>query len=126
MILDFNSDKLRFSLKNVAEYNIDTIYDNFEKFKKFVNESVISDTFDKIYKTEIFQVTLLDETTNYISDLLIVYNAIAILQDLPEITEKELKKQLLARGFSIKRTTRYLYAGMHSNAYKVFKEIRQW
>lgn len=126
MILDFNSDKLKFSLKDVGEYNIDNIYNNIEKFKKFVNNSVISDTFEKVYNTEIFQLTLLDETTNYLDNLYITYNAIAANSCLPEITEKELKKQFIARNFKIIRTSRKVSYNSYDTAYKVVKEVIKW
>ena len=126
MILDFNSDKLKFSLKDVGEYNIDNIYNNIEKFKKFVNNSVISDTFEKVYNTEIFQLTLLDETTNYLDNLCITYNAIASNFSLPEITEKELKKQFIMRNFKIIRTSRKSAYNLYDTAYRVKKEIKLW
>ena len=126
MILDFNSDKLKFSLKDVGEYNIDNIYNNIEKFKKFVNNSVISDTFEKVYNTEIFQLTLLDETTNYLDNLYITYNAIAANSCLPEITEKELRKQFIARNFKIIRTSRKVSYNSYDTAYKVVKEVIKW
>lgn len=129
MVLDFNSNKLKFSLKDISKYNLTNIYDNIEKFKKFVNDSVISDTFEKIYRTELFQITLADKNTAYLDNLLATYNAIATTlmeEPLPEITAKELKKQLIARGFNVKHTTRYLYSGIKENAIRVYKEERLW
>lgn len=129
MILDFNSDKLRFVITDISKYNLDTIYNNIDKFRKFVHDSVISDTFEKVYNTYLFQITLLDETMNYLDNLLITYNAIInnmTDENLPEITEKQLKQQLIARGFEIRRTSRRVIYGSYEVAYKVIKEEKLW
>jgi hypothetical protein len=129
MVLDFNSNKLKFSLRDIGEYNLTDIYNNIERFKRFVNESVISDTFEKVFRTELFQITLADKNTCYLDNLLVTYNAIATTmldETLPEITAKELKRQLLARGFTVKHTTRYVFSGIKENAIRVYKEERLW
>lgn len=125
MIVDFNSNKLNFSLNDLKDYNINNIYTNIEKFKKFVNKTVLSDTFEKVYNTTLFQLTLADKKTSYLDNLLITYNAISssmLKERLPEITKKELKKQLIAKGFIVKHTTRYIFSGIKENAVKVYKE----
>ena len=124
LILDFNNSNLKFSLAKVSKYNIKTIFDNIDKFKKFVNDSVISDSFEKVYKSSVFQVVLCDNDTCYVSNLLMVYNAIAsgnLLKggNVPQITEKELIKQLVARGYKIYRTRISYGNGVYENVKKV-------
>jgi len=127
LILDFNDSKLNFSLSKVSKYDINAIYDNIDKFKKFVNDSVVSDTFEKVFKSSVFQVALYDESSAYIDNLLIIYNAIAsgnLIDNLkvPQITEKELIKQLKARGFKVFRTRISMGNGIYENTKKVKKE----
>ena len=124
LILDFNKSDLKFSLAKVSKYNIKTIFDNIDKFKKFVNDSVISDSFEKVYKSSVFQVALCDTDTCYVANLLMVYNAIAsgnLLKggNVPQITEKELIKQLVARGYKIYRTRISYGNGGYENVKKV-------
>lgn len=127
LILDFNNEKLTFSLAKVSQYNISAIYDNIDKFKKFVNDSVVSDAFEKVFKSSVFQVMLYDESSAYIDNLLAVYNAIAsgnLIDNIqvPQITEKELIKQLKVRGFKVFRTRISLGNGIYENTKKVKKE----
>lgn len=124
LILDFNKENLKFSLAKVSRYNIKTIFDNIDKFKRFVNDSVISDSFEKVYKSSVFQVALFDNDTCYIDNLLMVYNAIAsgnLLKggNVPQITEKELIKQLTARGYKVYRTRISYGNGVYDNVKKV-------
>ena len=124
VVLDFNNDKLKFSLSKVSKYNIDTIYNNIDKFNKFVNDSVISHTFEQVYKSSVFQVALFDENSAYVSNLVAIYNAIAsgnLLDNVqvPQITEKELIKQLRIRGYKVYRSRISLGNGIYDNVKKV-------
>ena len=124
LILDFNNEKLTFSLAKVSQYNISAIYDNIDKFKKFVNDSVVSDAFEKVFKSSVFQIMLYDESSAYIDNLLAVYNAIAsgnLIDNVqvPQITEKELIKQLRIRGYKVYRSRISLGNGIYDNVKKV-------
>ena len=124
VVLDFNNDKLKFSLSKVSKYNIDTIYNNIDKFNKFVNDSVISHTFEQVYKSSVFQVALFDENSAYVDNLVAIYNAIAsgnLLDNVqvPQITEKELIKQLRIRGYKVYRSRISLGNGIYDNVKKV-------
>ena len=127
LVLDFNNANLNFSLSKVSKYDINTIYNNIDKFKKFVNDSVISETFERVYSSSVFQIALFDECSAYIDNLLAIYNAIAsgnLINGLqvPQITEKELIKQLKIRGFKVFRTRISLGNGIYENTKKVKKE----
>lgn len=127
LVLDFNDEKLNFNISKVSSYDINVIYDNIDKFKAFVNDTVLSHTFDKVFKSSVFQVALYDESSAYIDNLLAVYNAIAsgnLIDDLqvPQITEKELIKQLKIRGFKVFRTRISMGNGIYENTKKVKKE----
>lgn len=124
VVLDFNNDKLKFSLSKVSKYNIDTIYNNIDKFNKFVNDSVISHTFEQVYKSSVFQVALFDENSAYVDNLVAIYNAIAsgnLLDNVqvPQITDKELIKQLRIRGYKVYRSRISLGNGIYDNVKKV-------
>lgn len=124
VVLDFNNDKLKFSLSKVSKYHIDTIYNNIDKFNKFVNDSVISHTFEQVYKSSVFQVALFDENSAYVDNLVAIYNAIAsgnLLDNVqvPQITEKELIKQLRIRGYKVYRSRISLGNGIYDNVKKV-------
>ena len=124
VVLDFNNDKLKFSLSKVSKYNIDTIYNNIDKFNKFVNDSVISHTFEQVYKSSVFQVALFDESSAYVDNLVAIYNAIAsgnLLDNVqvPQITDKELIKQLRIRGYKVYRSRISLGNGIYDNVKKV-------
>ena len=124
VVLDFNNDKLKFSLSKVSKYNIDTIYNNIDKFNKFVNDSVISHTFEQVYKSSVFQVALFDENSAYVDNLVAIYNAIAsgnLIDNVqvPQITEKELIKQLRVRGYKVYRSRVSLGNGQYLHVQKV-------
>ena len=124
VVLDFNNDKLKFSLSKVSTYNIGIIYNNIDKFNKFVNDSVISHTFEQVYKSSVFQVALFDENSAYVDNLVAIYNAIAsgnLLDNVqvPQITEKELIKQLRIRGYKVYRSRISLGNGIYDNVKKV-------
>ena len=124
VVLDFNNDKLKFSLSKVSTYDIGTIYNNIDKFNKFVNDSVISHTFEQVYKSSVFQVALFDENSAYVDNLVAIYNAIAsgnLLDNVqvPQITEKELIKQLRIRGYKVYRSRISLGNGIYDNVKKV-------
>lgn len=131
MILDFNSDKIKFCLKDIANYNVDVIDKNIMRYKKFMYKSAVSDTFDKIFASELFQLSLWDNGTNTLDDLLILYNSIAangLIGDeiLPEIDKKTLRKQLEIRDFKIKRTTSYTPEEGRKSIYRVKKYTDIW
>ena len=131
MILDFNSDKIKFCLKDIANYNVDVIDRNIMRYKKFMYKSAVSDTFDKIFASELFQLSLWDNGTNTLDDLLILYNSIAangLIGDeiLPEIDKKILRKQLEIRDFKIKRTTSYTPEEGRKSIYRVKKYTDIW
>ena len=127
LVLDFNNANLKFTLSMVSKYDINTIYNNIDKFKKFVNDSVMSETFEKVFSSSVFQIALFDESSAYIDNLLAIYNAIAsgnLIDNtqVPQITEKELIKQLKVRGFKVFRTRISLGNGIYENTKKVKKE----
>lgn len=127
LVLDFNSANFKLKLSDVSRYNVDTIYKNIDAFRKFVYESVIFVEFDKIYKTSVFQLTLLDKDSNYIENLVAVYNAIAqgnFLEgtEVPAITEKQMVTQLKARGFNIYYSNLKLFDGEYKHVRKVSKK----
>lgn len=131
MILDFNSDKIKFCLKDIVNYNVDVIDRNIMRYKKFMYKSAVSDTFDKIFASELFQLSLWDNGTNTLDDLLILYNSIAangLIGDeiLPEIDKKILRKQLEIRDFKIKRTTSYTPEEGRKSIYRVKKYTDIW
>lgn len=126
MVLDFNSQKCKFKLNDLTDYNVDTIFENIDKFKRFINETVLSNDFEKVFRTTGFQVATLDPSTAYVDILLTLYNSIAEMLSTPvsHITEKQLMHELRARGYNIKRTTRRNYIGVREKAYKVWMEER--
>lgn len=116
--LDFNKSDLKFSLCDLAHYDMDAIYDNMDKFRKFAYSSTLYDSFDKVYNTQIFQITLLDSTTNTIDNLVQIYNTIAqcvdfIREKQPVINRKQLIQQLRLRGYTMKRTSRKNETGVY-------------
>lgn len=131
MILDFNSKATKFCLNDLAEYDIDTIDRNIARYKKFVYKSAVSDTFDKIFASQLFQLSLWDSNANTLDDLLILYNLIAANgllngEILPEINKKILRKQLEIRDFKIKRTTVYTPGEGRKSIYRVKKYTDIW
>lgn len=130
LVLDFNKP-IRFSLAKVSRYNVNVIYENIDNFKKFMNESVLSERFDLIYETILFQTVLWGEDTCTVDNLTSVYNCIAsgdIYPDilLPEITEKDMKRELKARGFKVYKSKLAMARGVYQNVYKVKKEINPY
>lgn len=125
LVLDFNSSDLHFSLNNISQFNIDTIYNNINEFYKFINESVLYDSFDKVFNSSLFQMSLLDDSTCYINNLLAVYNGIAennlLDEKLPKITTKQLVQQLRIRGYDVKHTTVTISKGKYKHVRKVIK-----
>ena len=41
LVLDFNKKDMKLSLNQVAQYDIDAIYDNIDKFKRFMTENIV-------------------------------------------------------------------------------------
>lgn len=129
-ILDFN-EPINFSLAKVGKYNVNTIYENIDKFKRFMNESVVSERFEMVYNTILFQTVLWEDDTCTLDNLTSVYNCIAsgdIYPDilLPQITEKDMKRELMARGFVIYKSKIAVARGVYQNVYKVKKETNPY
>lgn len=109
MILDFNSPNCKFKPSDLSEYDVNAIFDNIDRFKKFAGETVISHDFDKVFRTNLFQVTLCDKNTADTDSVLAVYNTIAskmLKIPLPEITHSQLKHELKIRGYETKRMSK--------------------
>lgn len=107
--LDFNSKNIKFKEEDILKYNMLTINDNIDRFKKFMYELTINEDFEKIFNTQVFQLTFLDDTSNYVENLVAVYNAIASNKlvnnrNYPTINEKEFIKQMELRGFTSYKT----------------------
>ena len=54
LVLDFNKKDMKLSLNQVAQYDIDAIYDNIDKFKRFMTENIVSDCFQKDCRKKIY------------------------------------------------------------------------
>lgn len=109
LILDFNNKELLFDKNDILKYNILTIENNVKKFKEFMYELSLNKDFDTIYETAVFQVTFLDDTSNYLENLVVVYNAIAtnkLINDkqYPTIDENSFIAQMDLRGWECYRT----------------------
>lgn len=126
MKLDFNSKSLKFEEDELQEYNVDIIYDNIEKFKRFARKYVIDKTFDLVFEHDIFQTELLSEKC-YLDDLLVMYNALAQPQiigtEIPEISRNELKNQLRIRGYKLIPTNRTMSRGQYVFTHRVEKDL---
>lgn len=126
LVLDFNSKNLKFKEVYLKQYNIGIINDNINEFKRFTYELTVNEDFDKIFKTQVFQITFLDDTSNYAENLVMVYNAIAdnaLVNNrrYPTINERELICQLELRGFECFGTKLTL----SKNKYKTVKKFRK-
>lgn len=126
MTLDFNSKKLTFKEEDVGRYDVDVIYENIDKFKKFAQKYTINKTFDLIFEHEIFQTELLSEKC-YLDNLIVMYNALAqpsiIGENVPQITTQEMKHQLRMRGYILKHTHQTISTGKYIQAYRVIKDL---
>ena len=109
LVLDFNKKDMKLSLNQVAQYDIDAIYDNIYKFKRFMTENIVSDCFQKVFDTNAFQMLLLDKSTSTLEMLTSMYNTMAenelIGEKLPALNNKQIAEQLRIRGFVVKRTS---------------------
>lgn len=106
MVLDFNDSKLIMRLSDVDSYNIDTIYDNIERFNRVVSSFKVNRDFVKIINSELFQVMLRGEATNNVDDLFRVYNNIAsgtLIKDFKStlISKNQFITNLRRMGFGI-------------------------
>ena len=77
ILLDFNDLNLKFSLDDISQYRLNTIYNNIERFNAFIKKNTKDTDFEEMYNTTVFQVTLLSPETAEIENLLAVYNALA-------------------------------------------------
>lgn len=125
LVLDFNDKNMKLSLNQVAYYNIDAIYDNIDRFKRFMTENIVSDCFQKVFDTNTFQLLLLDKATSTLEMLTTMYNTIAenelIGEKLPALNNKQIAEQLRIRGFVIKRTS-VRENGIVKGVSRVYKE----
>lgn len=122
MILDFNSKTCNFKLSEITEYDIDLIFSNMNKFKKFIGETALTHDFNKVYVTTNFQIVLCNPSFSYTDTLLQVYNATAKMLDIPltTITEKQLISELRLRGYEVKRTSRKSFDGTQEKVNKIY------
>lgn len=125
LVLDFNDKNMKLSLNQVAYYDIDAIYDNIDRFKRFMTENVVSDCFQKVFDTNTFQLLLLDKATSTLEMLTTMYNTIAenelIGEKLPALNNKQVSEQLRIRGFVVKRTS-VRENGIVKGVTRVYKE----
>lgn len=125
LVLDFNKKDMKLSLNQVAQYDIDAIYDNIYKFKRFMTENIVSDCFQKIFDTNAFQMLLLDKSTSTLEMLTSMYNTMAenelIGEKLPALNNKQIAEQLRIRGFVVKRTS-VRENGIIKGVTRVYKE----
>ncbi len=125
LVLDFNDKNMKLSLNQVAYYDIDAIYDNIDRFKRFMTENIVSDCFQKVFDTNTFQLLLLDKATSTLEMLTTMYNTIAenelIGEKLPALNNKQIAEQLRIRGFVIKRTS-VRENGIIKGVSRVYKE----
>lgn len=125
LVLDFNKKDMKLSLNQVAQYDIDAIYDNIDKFKRFMTENIVSDCFQKVFDTNAFQMLLLDKSTSTLEMLTSMYNTMAenelIGEKLPVLNNKQIAEQLRIRGFVVKRTS-VRENGIIKGVTRVYKE----
>lgn len=125
LVLDFNKKDMKLSLHQVAQYDIDAIYDNIDKFKRFMTENIVSDCFQKVFDTNTFQLLLLDKATSTLEMLTTMYNTIAenelTGEKLPAFNNKQIAEQLRIRGFVVKRTS-VRENGIIKGVTRVYKE----
>lgn len=125
LVLDFNDKNMKLSLNQVAYYDIDAIYNNIDRFKRFMTENIVSDCFQKVFDTNTFQLLLLDKATSTLEMLTTMYNTIAenelIGEKLPALNNKQIAEQLRIRGFVIKRTS-VRENGIVKGVSRVYKE----
>lgn len=125
LVLDFNKKDMKLSLNQVAQYDIDAIYDNIDKFKRFMTENIVSDCFQKVFDTNAFQLLLLDKATSTLEMLTSMYNTMAenelIGEKLPALNNKQIAEQLRIRGFVVKRTS-VRENGIIKGVTRVYKE----
>lgn len=125
LVLDFNKKDMKLSLNQVAQYDIDAIYDNINKFKRFMTENIVSDCFQKVFDTNTFQLLLLDKATSTLEMLTTMYNTIAenelTGEKLPAFNNKQIAEQLRIRGFVVKRTS-VRENGIIKGVTRVYKE----
>lgn len=125
LVLDFNDKNMKLSLNQVAYYDIDAIYDNIDRFKRFMTENIVSDCFQKVFDTNAFQLLLLDKSTSTLEMLTTMYNTMAenelVGEKLPALNNKQVSEQLRIRGFVVKRTT-VRENGIIKGVTRVYKE----
>ncbi len=106
LILDFNSPKLTFNVNKISEYDFDTIYNNISNFKSFIDSSVLTASFNKIFNTVMFQSCLGERDTATVENLLEVYNTIGEMgllnEKLPKLDTREFMRQLRLKGYYFK------------------------
>ena len=126
MILDFNNDEIVFTEKDIDNYNINNIEKNIEEFKRFSYELTINKNFDDIFESMVFQITFSDINSNYVENLVAVYNAIATNKlvngkQYPQIDEDSFIAQMKLRGWEAYKTK----LTINKNEYRFVKRFRK-
>lgn len=126
MILDFNNDEIVFTEKDIDNYNINNIEKNIEEFKRFSYELTINKNFDDIFESMVFQITFSDINSNYVENLVAVYNAIATNKLVngkayPQIDEVGFIAQMKLRGWEAYKTK----LTISKNEYRFVKRFRK-
>lgn len=126
MILDFNNDEIVFTEKDIDNYNINNIEKNIEEFKRFSYELIINKNFDDIFESMVFQITFSDINSNYVENLVAVYNAIASNKlvngkTYPQIDEESFITQMKLRGWEAYKTK----LTINKNEYRFVKRFRK-
>lgn len=126
LVLDFNNKQLKFKEEDILKYNVLTIEQNIKEFRRFTYELTLNEDFDEIFNTAVFQITFLDDTSNYVDNLIAVYNAIALNKltnnrVYPTIDERSFIAQMKLRGFETYKTRLTL----SPNNYRFVKKFRK-
>lgn len=126
LILDFNNDKITFDEKQFIDYNFNVIEDNIETYRKFAYELTINKNFDDIFESMVFQITFSDINSNYVENLVAVYNAIASNKlvngkQYSQIDEDSFIAQMKLRGWEAYKTK----LTINKNEYRFVKRFRK-
>lgn len=125
LVLNFNSPNLKFNVNNIGEYDFDAIYKNINNFNVFIDSSVLTASFEKIYKTAMFQACLGEGDTATVENLLEVYNTIGSMglldEKLPILDKNEFIRQLRLRGFKFKTVIVRNFDGSKSRITRIYK-----
>lgn len=125
-VLDFNKQNLVFKEENLDDYNFNVVNQNIEKYRQFTYELSINKDFDEIFESLVFQITFNDNNSNYVANLVVVYNAIASTglvnkKQYPQIDEESFIAQMELRGFECYKTR----LTVSKNNYRYAKRFRK-